>query len=178
MCIYCVARHFSGDDSMQFYNSLNKSIGRASQRATPLSMLHRATPLTTQTHRATPVRSQPSPYEPPTPWRDYSSPYYSQSFEPPTGGAFPADGFAHTDLATDYPVGYMSEPGLPDIDCNAKYSTGSADSGVHSNSPGPRARTPTDFSDHQISPNDELRKDLRASQNSLNKKTVKNETYV
>lgn len=161
---------------MQFYNSLNKSIGQVSQRATPLSMMHRATPITTQTHRATPVRSQPSPYEPPTPWRDYSSPYTTQPYDT-TGGAFPADGFAHTDLANGYP-GFVNENCLPDIDCNGKYSTGSADSGVHSNSPGPRARTPTDFSDHQISPNDELRKDFRASQTSLQKKTVKNETYV
>lgn len=168
---------------MQFYNSLNKSIGHASQRATPVSMLHRATPITTQLHRATPVRSteqppayKPSPYEPPTPWRDGQQ-YTAQPYEN-NGGVFPADGFpTNTDLANGYPS-YLSDHYLPDIDCQGKYSTGSADSGVHSNSPGPRARTPTDFSDHQISPNDQLHKDFRASQSSLHKKTVKNETYV
>lgn len=84
------------------------------------------------------------------------------------------NGVAPTDVygGVAYPS-YLNEEYLAENDCNGKYSTGSADSGVHSNSPGPRARTPTDFSDHQNSPNDQI-----GSQLSLQKKTIKNETYV
>ena len=167
------------NDSMQFYNSQSKSIAGASigrDQQTPLSMLHRATPVNrtlqetptlppySATHRATPV----SPYKlaDQSPWKDGQ--YFNQaSYGPQVStvlnydvDVLPADAYGDT----GYPS-YIDGMHLPENDCNGKYSTGSADSGVHSNSPVPRARTPTDFSDHQISPNDQ-------------KKTIKNETYV
>ena len=162
---------------MQFYNSLNKSIAGASigrGQQTPLSMLHRATPINpsfqdtptlpsySTAHRATPV----SPYK----MADPNVPYYDNSSYGPhilgyDGGALPTDTFS----GQGYPT-YLND--VYENDCNGKYSTGSADSGVHSNSPAQRIRTPTDFSDHHIPTNDHI-----GSQNSL-KKTIKNETYV
>lgn len=168
---------------MQFYNSLNKSIHGRSQTATPLGQMSRSLSINHPTgaqppaysaiHKATPARTHSlsgykntSGYEPPTPWKDGQ---YSRD----GGVAFPS-----TDSYTGYPS-YMNDQYLQDMDCNGKYSTGSADSGVHSNSPIPRSHTPTDFTDLQLSPNHLLRaSNHRASQQSLSKKTVKNETYV
>lgn len=174
------------DNGLAFYNSLNRSMmDRNSFQPTPLGSLQRATPLSRSYqatpnlsyHRATPVVAQETPnmqrspyttpgYEPPTPWRDnkaYKDDKAYPSSYPVVGGAYPVIGGA-------YPG-----DGYPTYDdYNGKYSTGSAaDSGVHSNSPAPRERTPTDFSsDHQMSPNHHAIDELNQS------KVVKNETYV
>lgn len=186
-----------GDNGMQFYNSLNKSIAGASigrGQQTPLSMLHRATPVSptfhdtptlpaygTATHRATPVRFEDmsaytvaSPQKPGETWGDnqYSN---SASYGPQISTAVNTNNSAapiDVSYGGGYPS-YLNDVYLGETDCNGKYSTGSADSGVHSNSPLPRARTPTDFFDHHIPSNEQI-----GSQHSLNKKIIKNETYV
>jgi len=179
------AEYTPGPDEMYFYNNLTNSLHRdrsrlntPSQHRTPLGTLERRQPMTpssahpgtpnhaypgTPTHRATPVTVQDFrlTYNPPTPWQDNQG--YSHT---------PAE--THPDLRYGYSEGYPSYPHDPD--CPGKYSTGSGDSGVHSNSPAPA----TDFSDHQMSPIANNHREQFDSSMSLNRqnKQVKNETYV
>lgn len=172
-------RPIDAADGLAFYNSLNRSIiSRMSHQATPISTLQRATPISATAqdmmsyHRAMPVISQDEPrltrYQPPTPWKDNmgyrTDALYYVAADYGSQGAFPATGY---NVPSNTYYSYLPSQ-YPADDLQAKYSTGSADSGVHSDSP--------------IIQNgrliEEREDDQQSSQQSLNGKIVKNETYV